>query len=105
MRYGRRREFRPSPVEVNKEYDVKIEEMSRRGDAGVARIEGFIIFVPNTKPGDQVRIRITRVGRGFAQAERIWNNEHPLSARENSVPKMYCLIVDLCTGFFLGFLE
>lgn len=71
MRYGRRRDLRPAPVEVNKEYSVKIEEMSRRGDAGVARIEGFIVFIPNTKPGDQVRVRITRVGRGFATAERV----------------------------------
>lgn len=71
MRYNRRREFRPAPVEVNKEYSVSIEEMSRRGDAGVTRIEGFIVFVPNTKPGDQVRIRITRVGRGFATGERL----------------------------------
>lgn len=71
MGYGRRREFRPAPVEVNKEYSVKIEEMSKRGDAGVARIEGFIVFVPNTKPGDQVKVRITRVGRGFATAERV----------------------------------
>ncbi|MDH5419866.1 MAG: TRAM domain-containing protein, partial [Candidatus Bathyarchaeota archaeon] len=34
------------PVEVDKEYEAEIEDISRRGD-GIAKIEGFIIFVPN----------------------------------------------------------
>ena len=33
------------PVKVGEEYDVKIEAMSKRGDAGVAKIEGMVIFV------------------------------------------------------------
>ena len=37
------------PVKVGEEYDVKIEAMSKRGDAGVAKIEGMVIFVANTK--------------------------------------------------------
>ena len=37
------------PVEEGKEYEVDIKETSRRGD-GVARVEGFVIFVPETKP-------------------------------------------------------
>lgn len=58
----------PKPVEVDKEYDVEVQELSRRGD-GIARIKGFVTFIPNTKPGDNVRIRITRVGRRFAEGE------------------------------------
>jgi len=58
------------PVELDKEYEAKIEEMSRRGD-GVARIEGFVIFVPNTKQGEQVKFKITRVGNRFATGELI----------------------------------
>lgn len=42
--------------------------MSRRGD-GVARIRGFVIFVPNTKPGQKVHIRITNVAPRFAVGE------------------------------------
>jgi len=64
--YGRR--FPPKPVEMGKEYDAKIEEISRRGE-GIARIKGLVTFVPNTKPGEQVRIRITRISRRFAEAE------------------------------------
>src|SRR4030095_2041376 len=36
--------FGPKPVEVGKEYDVQITELSRKGD-GIARIQRFVIFV------------------------------------------------------------
>jgi len=58
------------PVELDKEYEAKIEDMSRRGD-GIAKIEGFVIFVPNTKQGEQVKFKITRVGNRFATGELI----------------------------------
>jgi len=35
----------------------------------VARIKGLVTFVPNTKPGDHLKVRITRVGRRFAEAK------------------------------------
>lgn len=58
------------PVEEGKEYEVEIEDLSRRGD-GLAKIEGFIIFIPDTKPGDRVNIRVTQVRDRFAVAEKI----------------------------------
>jgi predicted RNA-binding protein with TRAM domain len=57
-----------TPVSVGEEYNVKIEEISRQG-MGVAKIEGFVILVNNTRPGDRVMIRITKVGNGYAAAE------------------------------------
>jgi len=57
------------PVKVGEEYDVKIEAMSKRGDSGVAKIEGMVIFVANTNEGDQVKIKIKRVGMGYAIAD------------------------------------
>lgn len=65
--FGPRR-FPPKPVEIGKEYDVEILETSRRGE-GIARIKGLVCFVPDTKPGDHVKIRITRISRKFAEAE------------------------------------
>ncbi len=67
--FGGMRSLRPSPVRVGEEFDVRIESMSKRGDAGVAKVEGLVIFVIGTKVGDGVRIRITKVGRGYATAE------------------------------------
>ncbi|MCP8309720.1 MAG: TRAM domain-containing protein [archaeon] len=52
--FGGPRSFKPKPVEVGKEYDVTITEISRRGD-GIAKIEGFIIFVPGAKEGQKER--------------------------------------------------
>jgi len=59
----------PVPVEEGSEYEVSITDMSRRGDSGVARIQGFVIFVPGTKVGDHVKVRITKVGRTYAVGE------------------------------------
>lgn len=72
-RYGYRSGFKEysKPVEVGKEYEADIIEMSRRGDAGVAKIRGFVIFVANAKPGEHVKFKITRVGRNFATAELV----------------------------------
>jgi predicted RNA-binding protein with TRAM domain len=71
-RYGSR--FPPKPVELGKEYDVDIQETSRRGE-GIARIKGLVCFVPNTKPGEHVKIRITRISRRFAEAEVVSRGE------------------------------
>jgi len=56
------------PVEVGKEYNVSISEVSRRGD-GLTRIEGFVVFVPGTKQGQNVRIKITQVSERFASGQ------------------------------------
>lgn len=77
MTYERRgfdRRIPPKPVEIGKEYDIEIEETSRRGE-GITRIEGLVIFVPKTKPGDKVRIKITNISRRFAEAEVIGEAE------------------------------
>lgn len=57
-----------APVNEGEEYDVKIEDLGRDGD-GIARIEGFVVFVSGAKVGDEVKIRITSSRRNFAFAE------------------------------------
>ena len=64
----------PKPVDIGKEYDIEIQETSRRGD-GIARIEGLVVFIPNTKIGDKLRIKITNISRRFAEAEVIGTAE------------------------------
>lgn len=60
--------FGPKPVEAGKEYDLEITETSRQGD-GIARVQGFVIFVKNAKVGQKVKAKITNVGARFATAE------------------------------------
>ncbi len=62
-----KKEFGPKPVEEGKSYDVEVKELSRRGE-GIARIQGFVIFIAGTNPGDKVKAKITKVGNRFATA-------------------------------------
>ncbi|HYR04246.1 MAG TPA: TRAM domain-containing protein, partial [Nitrososphaerales archaeon] len=62
--------FKEKPVKVGEEIDVTVSEVSRRGD-GVARIQGFVIFIPSAKQGMQVKIRIKEIRPNFATAELI----------------------------------
>jgi predicted RNA-binding protein with TRAM domain len=56
------------PVKLGKEYEVDITETSPNGE-GIARIKGFLIFIPNKKPGDHVKVKITRLYSMNADAE------------------------------------
>jgi predicted RNA-binding protein with TRAM domain len=76
-RFGSSRRFNPdrpffqtAPVKENQELEVVIDDIGSRGD-GIARIQGFLIFVPNSKIGERVKVRILSVGGKFAVAERI----------------------------------
>ena len=67
---GRDHSFGPKPVDAGKEYEVQITEISRKGD-GIARIQGFVIFVKDGKVGQNAKIRISQIGPRFATAEII----------------------------------
>ena len=66
--------FNDSPVEVGSQYDVKIEDTARQGD-GIARISGLVVFVPNTKVNDSVKIEIKSIKRNCAVAEVVEASE------------------------------
>ncbi|UCE30001.1 MAG: TRAM domain-containing protein [Candidatus Bathyarchaeota archaeon] len=66
--------FQPPPVKRGQEIDVVINDIGSGGD-GIARIQNFLIFVPRTKIGDHLKVRITSVGRKFAVAEGIGTQE------------------------------
>jgi predicted RNA-binding protein with TRAM domain len=55
-----REESSSVPVEEGEVYDVTIQDIALQGD-GIVRIESFVIFVPGTKVGDEVRIKIERI--------------------------------------------
>lgn len=73
-KFGKRRMERGGPrlppVKVGERYKVRIEALGKGGD-GIARIKGFVIFVPNTKVGDEVEIVINSVKQKFAFGEII----------------------------------
>ena len=65
---GFRPQFGHVPVKVGDEIEVHIEAVGEKGD-GIAKVEGFVLFIPDTKEGDTVKVRITKVLTkvGFAE--------------------------------------
>ncbi len=75
------------PVRQGEELDVLIEAVGEKGD-GIARKEGFVLFVPKTKQGQKVRVRITRVLRTVGFAEVIGEAQTPVQSQEAPTNQM-----------------
>src|SRR3954470_22883362 len=52
------------------ELDLKIDSFAH-GGAGVARLDGYVVFVQGAVPGDRVRARVHKSKRGYAEARAI----------------------------------
>lgn len=65
MKRKKRMAKRQAPVVKNEIYDVTFEDLTHEG-AGVAKIEGFPIFVENALPDEQAKIKVIKVNKGFA---------------------------------------
>lgn len=66
------------PVEEGETYDVTIEDIGKEGD-GVAKIENFVVFVPDTKVDDEVKIKINKVLQTMAFGEVVERYESETS--------------------------
>ena len=62
--------FLPKPVKVGDELELTIEAVASKGD-GIAKKDGYVVFVAGAKQGDTVKVRITDVRARFAIAEKI----------------------------------
>ncbi len=58
-----------APVSKGEEVELRVDSLAYGGN-GVARLDGFVVFVRGGLPGDLVRARATKVKRGFAEAVR-----------------------------------
>jgi 23S rRNA (uracil1939-C5)-methyltransferase len=52
------------------ELELTIDRLAH-GGAGVARTDGYVVFVRGAVPGDRVRARVTRSKRSFAEADSV----------------------------------
>ncbi|MEF8814793.1 MAG: 23S rRNA (uridine(2552)-2'-O)-methyltransferase [Halovenus sp.] len=59
-----------APVRVGDELDVEIVDVGDEGD-GIAKVEGFTVFVPGGTTGEMMQVRITDVKPRYGFAERI----------------------------------
>ena len=56
-----------APVKKHQELELTIDSLAYGGN-GVARLNGFVVFVRRGLPGDKVRARVTNVKRNHAEA-------------------------------------
>src|SRR3989442_11265547 len=56
-----------APVQRDQELELTVESLAFGGN-GVARHNGFVVFVRRGLPGDTVRARVTKVKRSHAEA-------------------------------------
>ena len=57
------------PVSEGQVIDVLIESVGDKGE--VAKVQGFVIFVPGTSKGETVKIKIERVSTNVAFAKKV----------------------------------
>ena len=56
-----------APVQRDQELELTVDSLAYGGN-GVARLDGFVVFVRRGLPGDTVRARVTKVQRRHAEA-------------------------------------
>jgi predicted RNA-binding protein with TRAM domain len=80
--FNQRQSF--APVKVGDELEVKIESVGEKGD-GVCKKNGFVLFVPGAKEGQDVKIKVTKVLRrvGFAEIVGEASGEKPTKGKKS----------------------
>lgn len=69
----RKRKAKPllaDQLEEGSEMDVEIQFLSKRGD-GVAKVGKYTLYVAGTKPGQNVKVKITRVAGSIAFTQKL----------------------------------
>ena len=60
------KKLKAPPVQVGDEIEVEIESVGEKGD-GLAKVSGFVLFVPDTQKGDMVKVTRVLTKVGFAE--------------------------------------
>jgi predicted RNA-binding protein with TRAM domain len=74
------------PVEIGEELNVLIEAKGEKGD-GICKKNGFVLFVPNAKEGEKLKIKITKVLNKVGFAEIVGPaDESQMEVKEDKTP-------------------
>ncbi len=52
------------PVQKNETITATIEDLTHEG-AGVAKVDGYTLFVPNSLPGETAEIKVIKTKKGY----------------------------------------
>ena len=80
------------PVEKNEYIDVAFEDLTHDG-AGVAKVNGFPVFVQNALPGESGQVKVIKVKKGYAFGKLI--KHHTISEQRVEAP---CPVYKQCGG-------
>ena len=86
-------------MQINQELIVNIEKLSNLG-LGIAKHEGLVIFVGNACPGDELKIKITKINKNYATAKI----EEIISPSPHRV-KPFCAMQNVCGACQLQFID
>lgn len=86
------RRFVPHPFAYHEEIELEISALSNQGD-GVGRVDGWVVFVPFTLPGERVKARIYRNEKNCSHADLV----EVLSASPDRVEPA-CPVFGYCGG-------
>ncbi|MCJ7840958.1 23S rRNA (uracil(1939)-C(5))-methyltransferase RlmD [Lederbergia sp. NSJ-179] len=80
------------PVQKNQIIDVTFEDLTHDGN-GVAKVEGYPLFIANGLPGEKARVKVTKLnkGYGFGKIMEIYEK-----SRYRVIPE--CPIYEECGG-------
>ena len=86
-------------MKINDEYIVKIEKITNLG-FGLAKIDGFVVFVKDACPEDTAKIKITKVNKNFANGEIV-----ELIEPSKHRVKPFCPMKKVCGACQLQFVD
>ena len=86
-------------MKVTDEIVVSVEKLSNLG-FGIAKHEGLVIFVENACPGDELKIKITKLNKNWANAQIV----EILEKSEHRV-EPFCPMHKVCGGCQLQFID
>lgn len=86
-------------MKVNEEFITEIEKLTNLG-LGLAKVNNFVVFVPNTCPKDKVKIKITKINKSYATGEVI----ELIEPSEHRV-KPFCPLQKVCGACQLQYID
>jgi len=81
------------PPALGQAVQIKIDRLAYHSGHGVGRIDGFVVFVPVTVPGDEVAAEVTELHKNYAVAKMIKLVQPGVSRREPPCP-----VAGVCGG-------
>ena len=86
------KKFNPVPFAYHQELELEIATLTNLGE-GVARYDGWVVFVPGVLPGERVRARVWHNAKNFSRADLV---EILVPAKNRVAPR--CPLFGTCGG-------